>query len=146
MLAHPQVTKLWLYFVFVISLMACFQAYDAPVAAQGFPPAELIKGNITSTDVTVILEIEAVRIIETLGHYSNWEVEARVVKSLKGSLTRSESIQYHRMVEDHSLTLPIGSRHLVSFILKQDRFVIPDVGYHFPYSSKLKQQLNAIVP
>ncbi len=111
-----------------------------------FPPLELIERNIHQTDITFVLAIRDVHRIETIGSYSSWEITAKVRNSLKGHLVEGTTIQYDRTIEGSSLALPIGSLHLVSFVWKEERFVIPDSGYHFPYSQKLRRQLEAKFP
>lgn len=146
MLRHSQKTKWWLICVVTISLAACFPTKQESGREEDSPPIELIEENVKTTDITVILEVIRVQHVETIGHYSDWEVKAKVVKSLKGNLMSGELFQYHRVVEGHSLSLPIGSRHLVSFVRKQNQLVIPDVAYHFPYTEVLEKYLDAQFP
>ncbi len=125
---------------------ACAANQEEHSKELGFPPLELIESNLHQTDVTVVLEIRDVHRIETIGSYSSWEITAKVRKSLKGNLIEGTTIQYDRTIEGHSLALPIGSLHLVSFLLKGERLVIPDSGYHFPYLSALEKQIEAKFP
>ncbi len=125
---------------------ACAVSQEEPIDEPGFPPLELIESNLHQTDVTVVLEIRDVHRIETIGSYSTWEITAKVRKSLKGHLIEGTTIQYDRTIEGNSFALPIGSLHLVSFIWKEKRLIIPDSGYHFPYSQKLQRQIEATFP
>ena len=138
--------KCWLAFMLLTSLGACANVQDEPSEDLGFPPLDLIESNLYQTDVTILLEIEDVQHIERIGSYSSWEITAKVRKSLKGHLVEGTTIQYDRTIEGSSLALPIGSLHLVSFVWKEERLVIPDSGYHFPYSQKLRRQLEAKFP
>ncbi len=138
--------KCWLAVMLIASLGACANIQDEPSEGVGFPPLELIESNLQQTDVTVVLEIENMQRIETIGSYSSWGITAKVQKSLKGNLRAGDIVQYARTIEGDSLTLPIGSLHLVSFVRKGERLVIPDSGYHFPYTLHLQKQIESKFP
>ena len=107
-----------------------------------FLPA-LIAGNIRGTDVTVILEVRESERVSTLGGYARWRISAEVVRSFKGGYVPGEALEYFRTTETEFPPPEKGSRHIVSFVLEEGRPVIPDEGYHFPWSPELEEQVTA---
>ena len=107
-----------------------------------FLPA-LIAGNIRGTDVTVILEVRESERVSTLGGYARWRISAEVVRSFKGGYVPGEALEYFRTTETEFPPPEKGSRHIVSFVLEEERPVIPDEGYHFPWSAELGEQVAA---
>ena len=107
-----------------------------------FLPA-LIAGNIRGTDVTVILEVRESERVSTLGGYARWRIAAEVIRSFKGGYAPGEVLEYFRTTETEFPSPEKGSRHIVSFVLEEGRPVIPDEGYHFPWSPELEEQGTA---
>jgi hypothetical protein len=107
-----------------------------------FLPA-LIAGNIRGTDLTVILEITEGERVSTLGGYALWRISAVVIRSFKGGYAPGETLEYHRTTETEFPPPEKDSRHIVSFVLEEGRPVIPDEGYHFPWSPELEEQVTA---
>ena len=107
-----------------------------------FLPA-LIAGNIRGTDVTVILEVRESERVSTLGGYALWRISAVVIRSFKGGYAPGETLEYHRTTETEFPPPEKDSRHIVSFVLEEGRPVIPDEGYHFPWSPELEEQVTA---
>jgi len=107
-----------------------------------FLPA-LIAGNIRGTDVTVILEVRESERVSTLGGYARWRIAAEVIRSFKGGYAPGEALEYFRTTETEFPSPEKGSRHIVSFVLEEGRPVIPDEGYHFPWSPELEEQVTA---
>jgi hypothetical protein len=107
-----------------------------------FLPA-LIAGNIRGTDVTVILEVRESERVSTLGGYARWRIAAEVIRSFKGGYAPGEVLEYFRTTETEFPPPEKGSRHIVSFVLEEGRPVIPDEGYHFPWSQELGDQVDA---
>ncbi len=107
-----------------------------------FLPA-LIAGNIRGTDVTVILEVRESERVSTLGGYARWRIAAEVIRSFKGGYVPGEALEYFRTTETEFPPPEKGSRHIVSFVLEEGRPVIPDEGYHFPWSPELEEQVTA---
>ena len=107
-----------------------------------FLPA-LIAGNIRGTDVTVILEVRESERVSTLGGYARWRIAAEVIRSFMGGYAPGEVLEYFRTTETEFPSPEKGSRHIVSFVLEEGRPVIPDEGYHFPWSRELGDQVAA---
>ena len=103
----------------------------------------LIAGNIRGTDVTIILEITGAERVSTLGGYARWRIAAEVIRSFKGGYVPGEALEYFRTTETEFPPPEKGSRHIVSFVLEEGRPVIPDEGYHFPWSPELEEQVAA---
>jgi hypothetical protein len=105
----------------------------------------LIAANIRGTDTTVILEIKEGERVRTLGGYALWRISAEVVRSFKGEFLPGEEIRYHRTTETEFPPPEKGSRHIVSFVLEEGNLVIPDEGYHFPWSPDLEEKVDALL-
>ncbi len=105
----------------------------------------LIAANIRGTDMTVILEIKEGKRVRTLGGYALWRISAEVVRSFKGEFLPGEEIRYHRTTETEFPPPEKGSRHIVSFVLEEGTLVIPDEGYHFPWSPDLEEKVDALL-
>jgi hypothetical protein len=115
------------------------QVYDGP-------PPELVVANLTETDLTVALEITAVDQVEAVGVYVTWQIHASILKSYKGELSPGDPIDYRRTIETGSTQPEVGTRHIVSFVLEDGSPMIPDAGYHFPYSDVLDAALSEAAP
>ncbi len=130
----------------MILLCLGFALFMACVPSDGlesdFLPA-LIAGNIRGTDVTVILEVRESERVSTLGGYARWRISAEVTRSFKGGYAPGEALEYFRTTETEFPPPEKGSRHIVSFVLEEGRPVIPDEGYHFPWSPELEEQVAA---
>jgi len=136
--------KLYTFRFFLICLcIPLFVAAIGLAADEKYsdPPIDLLIDNINTTDETVVLElVEAFKISEE-GVYETWKFVATVVRSFKGELDVGEKIEYFRTMENGLNKLQIGSQHIVSFIWKDSRLHIPDVGYHFEFSRYLEKKL-----
>ena len=93
----------------------------------------------------MILEIKEGERVRTLGGYALWRISAEVVRSFKGEFLPGEEIRYHRTTETEFPPPEKGSRHIVSFVLEEGNLVIPDEGYHFPWSPTLRRKWDALL-
>lgn len=127
----------WPAALLVALALACGAADDE----QG-PPLELVLANLEETDVTVALTVTDARVVEEAGVYVTWGIEAEVVEVYKGDVSAGEGIEYRRTIERGTAEPRVGTRYIVSFVREEGELVIPDVGYHFSYSSALDEALT----
>jgi len=128
-------------------VLVLFLSGDSSLAMEeeeDFLP-RLIAANIMGTDVTVILEVMDGERVRTLGGYALWRISAEVVRSYKGEFLPGEKIGYNRTTETEFPPPEKGSRHIVSFVLEDGNLVIPDEGYHFPWSPDLEENVDALL-
>ncbi len=124
--------------LFPVSLFAADAAPD-----EYIPSADLIEGNIRETDVTAAVEV--VDVVKERGIPSNedlgyiiYQVTAKVFHSYRGTFENGDEVVYRYLAEAGIEPLMPKTRHIVSLKKKDEGFIVPDVGYSFPYSDKLQ--------
>ena len=131
--------------LFVMVLISLLIAHSLAVEEEEDFLPRLIAANIRGTDMTVILEIKEGKRVRTLGGYALWHISAEVVRSFKGEFLPGEKVEYNRTTETEFPPPEKGSRHIVSFVLEEGTLVIPDEGYHFPWSPDLEEKVDALL-
>ena len=110
---------------------------------RSFPPYDLIKGNVKTTDITVAISIIDIRQEQVIRSdngrpgYVVFRISARVFRCYKGNVRKEDAIVYHWCLEAGVKPPTEETKHIVSFHKKKGRLVIPDVAYHFEYSEGL---------
>ena len=110
---------------------------------RSFPPYDLIKGNVKTTDITVAIAIIDIRQEQVIRSdngrpgYVIFRIGARVFRCYKGNLRKEDAIVYHWCLEAGIKPPTEETKHIVSFNKKNGRLMIPDVAYHFEYSEGL---------
>ncbi len=116
-------------------------AADA-LPGEYIPPSDLVEGNIKGTDVTVAVEVvdtvkEKIISSDRGPGYIIYRVRARVFRSYWGDFESGDEIVYRYLVEAGIHPLQLETRHIVSLKKKERDFIVPDMGYSFPYSDRL---------
>jgi len=108
-----------------------------------YPPSiDLITGNIRDTNSTVVLKIIDISESGSLFDLNIFEVKARVLKCYKGDLQKGQTFQYYYSMEKGSELPKIGSKHIVSFTKKGNKYGIRGNAYHFEYSKWLDKKFK----
>ena len=118
---------------------------------RNFPPHELIKDNVETTDVTAAIEVIDIKQEQVIKSdsgepgYIIFRINGKVFRCYKGNLKQGDEIEYHWWLEA-GVKPPIkGTKYIASFNKKKEYFLIPDVAYHFKYSEGLHKLFEKAV-
>ena len=110
------------------------------------PPIELVFQNIENTDETVVLRVISVEEKGVAGVYTTWLVSGDVEETIKGNLSPGSRVNYRRTLEGSGPPARVGARYLASFERNGDELRLPDVAYHFEFTSSLEKEVKRYRP